>query len=94
MNQPKGSNRELLETINKKLDAVNEDTKKINDISKNHTDVLHRLESIESEVKGMNNKVINHASSITWIISVGSGIATFIGAGFVLMYNLITKQQP
>ncbi len=81
MNNQRVTNKQL-------LDAINGNTEKLNAINETNKGITKRLDDIEKEVKGMNDKVNNTTNNVKWIIGVGStAILSIIGAIVTLFVN-------
>ena len=69
------TNKEILEAVNRGDDRDKE--------------ILTRLENIENEVKGMNDKVNNNTNNIKWTIRLGGSIATIIIGGLITLFVVL-----
>ncbi|MCY3998920.1 MAG: hypothetical protein OXE55_06160 [Flavobacteriaceae bacterium] len=72
MSNKEVTNKEILEAVNRSNDRDKE--------------ILTRLENIENEVKGMNDKVNNNTNNIKWTIKLGGSIATIIIGGLITLF--------
>ncbi len=75
MSSKEVTNKEILEAVNRGDDRDKE--------------ILTRLENIENEVKGMNDKVNNNTNNIKWTIRLGGSIATIIIGGLITLFVVL-----
>ncbi|MCY4299499.1 MAG: hypothetical protein OXC61_09405 [Flavobacteriaceae bacterium] len=75
MSSKEVTNKEILEAVNRGNDRDKE--------------ILTRLENIENEVKGMNDKVNNNTNNIKWTIRLGGSIATIIKGGLITLFVVL-----
>ncbi|MCY4215451.1 MAG: hypothetical protein OXC92_00510 [Flavobacteriaceae bacterium] len=75
MSNKEVTNKEILEAVNRGNDRDKE--------------ILTRLENIENEVKGMNDKVNNNTNNIKWTIRLGGLIATIIIGGLITLFVVL-----